>query len=213
MELLLWVGLFTAVTAETPACPLFTCDPLTASVCANITDVQDLQVVLNSNGCAGHLGCNLDEIEYVLTQGIQTEFPCTYYAPQNFVFSSELRQCPARNSQKDLKSGSHPKTCLSVQDCELLDGSFAQCFCGLKRYKVCQPDVSDSIYDTFWKLCTEESNMITEKMDYLWGYYYWSYPILVSAPDCADDILVQLWMTVPVCASFLSSTLLYVVLS
>lgn len=192
----MWQVLWLTVAAAQPECPRFTCSPLDSDTCANITNAEEKLVLLNNLGCGVFTGCDIDGIFSALDNKENSTFPCTFYPPEQFLRGDTLLSCPPRQSQRNLKSGIHPKVCKTEQDCELEDGTLGLCICGLSRYKICQPDISDALYNNFWKICGESSNMITEEIDYIWGYYYWNFPLLVSAPVCADEIIPQLWMKV-----------------
>lgn len=79
--------------------------------------------------------------------------------------------CLERLPGKDLKVGVHPKDCQSDHDCELEDGTYASCLCGVRAVNtngVCSPDMSDSIFSTYWEHCND-SGFIPEKE---LGFYY-----------------------------------------
>lgn len=192
----MWQILWLTVVAAGPECPRFYCIPLESGTCARITNTEDKLVQLNNLGCGVFTGCDIWEIFDALDSNQNSTFPCTFYPPELFERGDTLLSCPQRKSQRNLKFGPHPRVCNSEQDCELEDGTFGECLCGLSRYKICQPDISDALYSNFWKICGESDNMITEEIDYIWGYYYWNYPLLVTAPICADEIIPQLWMKV-----------------
>ena len=188
----MWVTVLFAVAAAVYECPLFTCANLDAGICANITSIQDKTVELNSQGCRTTYGCDLDQINADLSAGRLNSFLCTEIHPVEYNFP--LYKCPTRVSQRALVEGEHPKTCGRDDDCQLQDGTLAECICGLSRTKMCQPDINDELYLPFWTYCAEHENNLTETMRYVWLYYYFNFVVMASAPPCADDILIQLWL-------------------
>lgn len=189
----MWLWMLSVAFAASPECPLFLCEVLPLTICANITNVEDKIVILNSLGCSPRRGCDLEEIIEALKQETPTSFPCDLYEP-DVLPDNSTNYCPVRLSQKNLVEGSHPKFCDSNLDCRLGDGSYSNCTCGLSRFKVCQPDVNDLLYISFWDYCAVNENKMTDTVGYMWGYYYYNYVTMMSAPTCADDVLVQLWM-------------------
>jgi hypothetical protein len=200
----MWMVLWVTLALASPECPRFFCAPLNSTTCATITDVEEQVVQLNSLSCGAFTGCDIEEIYSALGNNQQKSFPCTFFPPETFIYGEDLSECPQKQSQKNLKYGLHPKYCNSAEDCELEDGSLGDCVCGVSRYKICQPHISDAMYSNFWKICGENNNKVTEQIDYIWGYYYWNFPLLVTAPICADDIIPQLWMKVLVHAEMLA---------
>ena len=190
----MWLWMLSVAFAASPECPLFLCEVLPITLCANITNVEDKIVVLNSLGCGTRRGCNLEDIAEGLKQNISASYDCDLFAINFTTNPDSSEYCPNRKSQKNLVEGSHPKFCEKDEDCKLGDGSYASCTCGLARFKVCQPDVNDQLYISFWDYCDQNENKITDTVSYLWGYYYYNYVTMMSAPTCADDVLVQLWM-------------------
>lgn len=192
----MWLWLVPVAFAVRPECPLFTCDVLPQDIGANITSIEDKTVSLNSLGCSPLKGCDLEDINDALAEHRLDSFPCIQIAGDIPSYGDPTGKCPDRRSQKNLVEGSHPKVCQNEQECRLADGTYSECVCGLSRFKICQPDINDVIYISFWDYCDQNENNLTDTVRYMWGYYYLNYVVMMSAPTCADDVLIQLWMLV-----------------
>ena len=190
----MWLWLVPVALAVSPNCPLFTCDVLPQDMCANITSLEDKTVSLNSLGCSPLRCCDLTNITKALAEQRLDSFSCDPFPGTIPSYGDPSGQCPLRRSQRNLVEGYHPKECQSNLDCKLADGSFLNCTCGMSRFKVCQPDINDEIYIGFWDYCSKNENRLTDEVRYMWGYYYINFVVMMSAPTCADDVLIQLWM-------------------
>ena len=68
------------------------------------------------------------------------------------------------DSSKDFKTGSEYKTCESDDDCQLNDGTYGDCDCGLDGKGYCKPEFGSSYYSEWYQLCEDgEANLVYYK--------------------------------------------------
>ena len=64
--------------------------------------------------------------------------------------TDDFEPCVNLTSGHDLVEGSFPKRCQNSDDCELENGTYAACQCGMDGLFNCLPDISSSVYDEYW---------------------------------------------------------------
>mgnify|MGYP000102364137 FL=1 len=168
-------------------CPAFQCGSFDSNYCArwNGTTIE-----LNSQGCKSYKqSCTFSKalVSYYFNSD-SGNYLCENSA--QFSYSEGYMNCGTRqNTKTKLVEGEHPKKCLepgySDFNCELLDGSFLECKCGLDSEYYCTPNPSSNIFDEFWQACEDQDNVVTAQFyEYyeLLSKFYIEYN---TAPDCA----------------------------
>jgi hypothetical protein len=119
--------------------------------------------------------------------------PCEKALTKESGFTSFRITCETRNPNRSLVEGSNPKQCSTDQDCELADGSFAQCNCGLNGNAYCRPDPSSSVFDAYWEGCEEEWGELSKYDTFTYAAMMSSfYSAQVEPVTCAKDIFMEL---------------------
>ena len=122
---------------------------------------------------------------------IDSLFP---FADRNTTYTLECTR-PRRVGRK-LKEGGHPKECtrpgFGDKQCELEDGGFAWCGCGMDGRHYCQVSESDPEVLEFWNICSPKSlGVLTYEEARFWYFYvsYFTYMEVTptqTAPSCAS---------------------------
>jgi hypothetical protein len=143
-------------------CPVYTCDDLDDGVCATISDDQST-ITFNENGCGDDQYCSVGEISVVFSDGTAESYECQDGDFDNSDFDYEyvdysgdewknLPQCQA-NSGKNLKEGDWSDECDNDNDCELVDGTYAECECHGNGKAYCTPDFESDYFEDWYTLC------------------------------------------------------------
>jgi hypothetical protein len=85
--------------------------------------------------------------------------------------------CGDRQSNRSLKTVSHPKECTKPgkddESCLLQDDSYSECACGMNWKSYCKPTPSDTPFDEYWS--DEHDNVVNVLFfnydDILYSYY------------------------------------------
>lgn len=168
------------------ACPIIDCGEQDIGVCARI---EEDQIVVNSKGCTESTFCEL------LDLNSWYENAGSYLYCQEFDeddSSKEDVKCPTRDKNQFLMDDYHPKRCNSTDDCQMKNGNYTNCECGMDGYSYCMPEWGSEVYDLYWSFCDENNDKTTHE---IWNYFdliheYYSY--YVTAPDCAVNIFYEL---------------------
>lgn len=176
-------------------CPVWNCTSMAYDICVAISQNQ---LLVNTNGCDRDFYCSYtDVMNWYSPKSLPSRdlFNCTRqdFTP-NTTLGSETVFCGNRNSNDNLLTGSHPKQCLSVTDCQTQGGWTTDCLCGMDGYKYCQPEVGSGAMDGYWTLCEEHQNRTNDPRVTVAARAYWLgyleyYTLVVSAPDCVWRVL------------------------
>ena len=151
-KLLLAIALFGLVAADT--CRKFECGELDSDLCMKVTDNK---VTVNEDG--GKCKCfitpyrtalqaysSINDTEYA-TDCDDDEDDDEDEDDKDESSSSSSKSYPptacAKDNNKRLATGSHPKACSTSGDCELQDGTFATCQCSVDGNYYCKADLGD----------------------------------------------------------------------
>lgn len=183
MQLLLSILLFSASAKE---CPHVTCGEAVSDYCA---DYSETRVVITP--CSGSSYCDIDKF-YTSYYSGEKYLTCTqnsHQHPNTHSFQSLMKHIcdlkPAENS-KLKHQNSHPIQCDHDSDCKLLDGSHAQCKCGLspKGNSYCElAKGDDEVKPMYESACAGDLDRFM--------YYFLKYSMhvyLVERPSCADIV-------------------------
>ena len=94
----------------------------------------------------------------------------------------------------DLASGSYPKECDDDNDCELKNGQYGRCACGMAGKAYCYPRLESSFIAEWYELCESgEANLAYFKY---YGYKVAGYLYLISVDDvengdCLKEVLYE----------------------
>jgi hypothetical protein len=159
-------------------CHYILCATLSTGVCAE-NDGQAL-VSVNRAGCQGTGYCSYEMVEAWLDNVLQRpkQLMCTPTSTLPTARAGDTN-CPVREVKKDIVSGTSSLIQCTVpgadnSECQLEDGTYAECACGLDRKSYCVPDVSSTVYDDYWAECfkTGENYGRITNDDYYWYWYY-----------------------------------------
>lgn len=178
-------------------CPEWKCKRLNNTIC---TQLHGYQVYVNDQTCPKDLFCKLDDFRTwsALESPSSTKsFNCTRQNYGGFdtdlLKGKQMFYCGLRNSADQLESGQHPKVCSQDLDCVTVGGWKSQCRCGLDGLKYCAPEIGSNAFDEYWENCYTEGSAndpkISAKSKAYWDFYYGFYVEIVSAPDCAKNLL------------------------
>lgn len=183
------------------SCFSYTCTELDYMICA--TKVSDYDILVNFLGCDGF--CSAEGvISWAPFAELREEYSClsreegSLYEYQNYYdqsskskFDQIMLRCPERDQQKDLAEGHHPKLCYSELDCELEDGTYSQCACGLSSQAFCVPDLSSKEYDSYWAECKDGRYSNPEAYEH-WMNLVDHYTLTVEPPICTWQLFDEL---------------------
>ena len=185
-------------------CPTFTCADLPVDSCA--VKVDEKSVLINNASCSAGKFCSGERLYqdwwFASTTGIGTTYPClneTTFVHLTTVYKDNYAHwaCYGREAGKDLETGFHPKDCASDKDCRLVDGSLSSCQCGFRAsgyfnstMGVCQPDMSSSVFNNYWKQCDSAGYVESTAIGFYYKVMHDFYPILQSPPvSCASSVI------------------------
>lgn len=167
------LGLF----ASAKVCYNYKCGSLADDVCGSLSDGV---ITINEDGCSdSDLYCSvLGANSYFVEEDVESgTYPCEeddgtvdslmdrleQFDSIDSSLWAEMDVCQY-DSDKDFVSGSEHKTCESDDDCELNDGSYADCDCGLDGKAYCQPELGSTYFSEWYQLCEDgEANAVYYK--------------------------------------------------
>ena len=182
-ELLVLVFLLTQAQAWL-SCMTVSCGNLGENICAQVGDGDSIS--LRSTSCNEDFACKYSDVMTWYTGNVTLRNNILMCTEAPTITLGDSWKCANRQASKNLVSGTYPKTCLSEDDCGLLDGSKNLCVCsprstGASGY--CKPDISSSFFEDYWTLCTQMSGTITDKYQ---GYYWYLRSQFAVYYDVAD---------------------------
>ena len=193
-------GLFFALMiavglSDKPVCPAVKCKDMDRSICGRYISER---VEINEDGCERDTHCWASELEAWYQGNIVEgdEFLCVtdteQYDTTKEAYKDTLSgpdvDCGKRDKDQDPKDGDNPRLCSDSSDCELKNGSFSDCECGLDGNKWCRAEWGSDYFDDYWDRCDDED----DKLDYdewkLWEQQRALYSQLMSIPECGKHI-------------------------
>lgn len=214
---------FVLLASAWAVCPVLKCSSdLAQGVCARY--VNDSVVEISGSICQNNTYCTvLDFEDWLETANSASVLECTETSYYTLDYSSQTVNCPSRESNKNLESGSYPKKCedygIYTSDCATEDGETGYCECGFNGKGYCQPDLSSDVYDDYWSECSDNNgNLDSSEHAAFWYLKYSFYVKYISAYSCAHDIFHEfreqdrydyigdaaLWLLAPLALSFLA---------
>jgi hypothetical protein len=183
-------------------CPVYTCGDLDDGVCATISD-DESTVTFNENGCDDDQYCSIVEVAQAFSDGTTDSYECQ---DGEFDYSEvdydsldysgdewkELPQCQA-DSGKNLKEGDWSDECDSDNDCELVDGTYAECECHGNGKAYCTPDFESDYFEDWYTLCENGDADATAFVYYTFKLGLYQEVIYMNdGSDCYIDLLAEL---------------------
>ena len=131
-------------------CPQWRCKPLAPFVCAEWTPTF---VWVSVEQCPDGLTCSLLDLLPRLSWFPSGQLRCSDpFLPHN----SSAINCVARNDMTALVA-THPHSCVTDVDCQLLSGALGRCACGLDGTSYCRISEGDSELNEFYSTCSSMS--------------------------------------------------------
>lgn len=189
----LWLLLTAVAFSAKPECPAVKCKNMDRDICARYVDEV---VQINDDGCRGGHYCWVSEMKVWYDGDIQEgeEFLCKEKddafddekdAYEDSLDDNDDVDCGKRDKDQELKDGENPRQCNTSADCELENGEFAECLCGLDGNSWCRAEWGSEYFDDFWDECDDEDDEVDYDFYTLWASYRTLYSELITAPDCA----------------------------
>ena len=168
-------------------CPKLICGDYSSHMCSIFSE-DSIQI----SPCLGSDICDLSHLYTNWEQG-STGHSCT--APQTSPTSDSLYElmelvcASVPDSGKKIK-GSHPQICTSDNDCELIDGSFAQCLCGLSQQGFSYCEVSEGDEES---ISMQKAACVKDIDNFVWHLLRKEfYVYLHDRPICAGFVFEDL---------------------
>lgn len=187
--------LMNTVSSQKPECPFMECNNLGEGICAQI---YENGIYINDKGCPRNFTCSAEEIFKIHTE---TEFTEELWSvnldcyeqtnPASTNVPNTPVECPERDIDDNLVSGSHPKLCETDNDCITKNGINPPCACGIYGDKYCQPLIGSDVFEQFWKRCERDSTLTLKEWE-VWQFLVKTYVYLVSAPPCGEEVLEEM---------------------
>ena len=179
--------LFAGCFAQT--CTPVSCVQLDRYNCAARNQSQSI-VSVNLYGCSG-MGCLLSSYQNWMDGETSDVLQCDQL--QNYVPNTGITTCDPQPLGDTLSNGDvFPVRCQSSADCQLDNGSFAACICGLDGNMYCAPGLGAEVFHGLWDLCQSSATGQINTADYehylMLQRYYVQY---ISAPSCARSIFSE----------------------
>ena len=193
---LFFVLLIAVALSDKPICPQVKCEDMNKGTCARY--ISEL-VEINEDGCQKGSHCwatditswydgNISEGDTLSCTADDDLFELEKDAYKDTLSDYSDVECGKRDKEQDPKEGDNPKLCSDSSDCELENGSFADCSCGFDGNKWCRAEWGSDYFDDYWDRCDDED----DKLDYdewlLWDQQRALYSQLMSLPECGKHI-------------------------
>ena len=180
-------------------CPFFSCGSVPAGACAQKMSSQWIQ--LSATACADGSFCSAERMYedwwwYAYTANGNT-YPCLALDTYRHISEKEADvytqwPCMQRLPGKDLMVGSHPKDCASDHDCQLEDGTYSSCLCGVRAINtngICSPDISSSLFSSYWEACTDKGFIPPKDLGFYYSVLQRVYHVVQSDVTCAPTLI------------------------
>ena len=200
--------LLLSLAVLTPAvCPVATCTTLGYNACASFTG-SDLS--LNVQNCTQGLHCSAFKTYHwarlrMDAGDVEGTLWCSQdgYEPPEVISAATKVTCGQRDKKQTLKDGAYPKQCASSMDCELLNGEYSNCECGMDGATYCVAEWGSSIMDGFWNACNNSTNLIDASSYQYWSEYRKLYLLDSTKPVCALSLFGEFQFLSNAAASWL----------
>jgi hypothetical protein len=197
MKFLIALALLSAASAFT--CYSWECADLDENICA---EYADNVISVNENGCSSGYTCGLMYADLKIYVDDETSVECVSEAAYNALDDDDTLNYPSdydwANSEEcepdegyNLKSGSFPKNCESDEDCLLVNGGTADCWCGFNGVGYCMPSLKSDYFDDWHSTCEDGD---ADEDSYLEAVFKATYLPFIetlqesSEYDCMNDI-------------------------
>jgi hypothetical protein len=194
-------GLFTATAVDIwrqfDVCPVLTCGKLLYKTCAVVQlNATAVTWTINEKACPLGYVCELAELMLTVNTRVRSgawgeiQVPCRLETQNTYSQTRDSEvflNCPARNMNQTALIPNPTRTCTipgtTDPACQLKDGSFVPCACGLDGKYYCLGAMADSEFDEFFNLCGRE---VSEAEVYKWETYGKIKPYLAFGLSCRD---------------------------
>lgn len=174
-------------------CVTYQCQDLNQDLCAKR---QSGVILLNSLGCRPGLNCSLSDLLQWHSDSPSADFYCEAIDPSSLVqHKAGLYDyhCGKRKFGRNLLLGSHPKQCVSEQDCRLEDQSLSPCGCSFGSEDFCVPQWDSSVFDEYWAYCEEREGRVNDfGVIYYWTVVKETYTYVQNPPFCVAGLFTEL---------------------
>lgn len=186
--LALFMG-FASVLQVSADCFKASCATLGYNVCASFSGSELNMNVLN---CTEGLHCSIFETHHWAQLRAQAgdndgTLWCSdsEYDPPSPIFDASQVTCGSRDPRQTLVEGVYPKQCESPMDCELQNGEYSNCECGLDGFSYCAIEWGSTVMSDFWNACNNSTNLIDASDYKYWNEYRKIYIFDKTKPICA----------------------------
>lgn len=161
MKFLIALALLSAASAFT--CYSWECADLDENICAQYSNNV---ISVNENGCSSGYTCGLMYADIQVYVHDETVVECITEAAYNAQddddtqsYSSDYDWASSEECEADegynLESGSFPKNCNGDEDCLLVNGEEAECWCGFNGDGYCIPTLKSDYFDDWHSNCED----------------------------------------------------------
>ena len=194
-------GLLTATSVDLwrdfNVCPVLSCGALPYKTCASVSlNATSVTWTVNEDACPSGYVCELSELMLAVNTHIRSgiwgkiDFPCrerTLDSSSKSFDSEVFFTCAVRNPLQTAAIPNPYHTCSIPGNtdpaCQLRDGSFVPCACGLDGQYYCLGANYDSEFDRLYDLC---GKTVPEMEIYKWETYGKIKPYLAFDLKCRD---------------------------
>jgi hypothetical protein len=169
-------------------CPKYSCESVDKGVCAEYDEVSKSEVLFSSSLCPKGTGCALLDL---VNLEVRKEAVCIARSYDGNAMTAS--ECLQKREGEDLRYGSHPKLCTTVDDCEIKNGNHSACLCGLNGKSYCQPELGSSLFDFYWKDCEANNNTVSRgELQVMANMLYAYYVYTISPPNCMINSIFEI---------------------
>lgn len=171
-------------------CPNLVCSSMPEKLCAFAAGNL---VYANDNGCGEGI-CSLDSMLAWFSNTTETSYfldcmPVTF--KEDLIDSASTGCYPVIDGQ-ELIDSIWPKECIADTDCELQNGEFAPCQCGLDGKMYCTPPITSAVFKEFWDSCDPQTNTTLLDTRLMWDWSHRFYTYILTGADCTSRLFYEL---------------------
>ncbi len=167
-------------------CPQVDCQPYQKGICA-VSAGSELHV--NTNPCYPTETCSITSLlEWWSTAQPQAQYLCSSQpALLRNTTITVPQTCLEEDEAHEFKAGRGRVSCLSDEDCQLVNGSAGTCVCTLQQsgLGVCVPDIQNDVFEGYWEDCIAENLGDMEILSF-WSFYASMWPYLQTDIPCSS---------------------------
>lgn len=183
-------------TTALAVCPQLECaSDLDSGVCAEY--VSEASVKINKSACEDGKYCTVEDFEdWIDTAYNNPTLQCTSSSDFVVDYTDRVKNCSARDDDKDLEDGDYPKECSLyggyTSVCGTKDGEDGYCECGYDGKAYCKPLLSSDAFDDYWSECWDnEGKLKNTEHAAFWYLKYTYYVKYISSYSCAHNMFYE----------------------